>query len=166
MMPSEPGVTTFATPTDREVVVTRVVEARRELVFDMWTRCEHLRNWMGPKGWEMSTCEIDLRPGGAWRWGWSGPDGSGMELHGEYREVAPPERVVSTDNWGGEWPETLNTLTFTEEGRRTTITVTILYPSKEARDAALQTGMKEGMSQGYDNLDAYLRTLELKEATS
>lgn len=166
MMPSEPGVTTLATPSDREVVITRVVEARRELVFDIWTKCEHLRNWMGPKDWTMSTCEIDLRPGGAWRWGWSRADGSAMELHGTYREISPPDRLVSTDNWGGDWPETLNTTTFAEDRGRTTITLTILYPSKEARDAALQTGMKEGMDQSYGNLDAYLHTLILKEATS
>jgi uncharacterized protein YndB with AHSA1/START domain len=76
-----------------------------------------------------------------------------------YKEIRPPERLVSSESWGGNWPETLNTLILTEEDGKTTITLTILYPSKEARDAALQTGMKEGMSQSFNRLEEYLRTI-------
>ena len=153
------GATTFATPSDTEIVMTRVVDAPRSLVFEAWTRPEHVRNWMlGPEGWTMPVCEIDLRPGGEWRFVWRKADGSEMEMRGEYREVAPPERVVTTERWGPEWPETINTLELTEENGRTTITNRVRYPSKEARDAALQTGMKEGASQSFDRLAEYLNS--------
>lgn len=107
----------------------------------------------------MPVCEIDLRPGGEWHFVWRGPDGTEMEMRGVYREIVPPERLVSTESWGGEWPETLNTLVLSEEDGRTMMTVTVLYPSQEARDAALGTGMKEGWSLSYDRLDAHLRTM-------
>ncbi|MGH9313390.1 MAG: SRPBCC family protein [Vicinamibacterales bacterium] len=153
------GTLQVTTPSDREVLVTRVVDAPRRLVFDAWTKPEHLSHWMlGPSGWTMPVCEIDLRPGGAWHFVWRRSDGTEMEMRGVYREITPPERLVSTESWGGNWPETLNTLILTEENGKTTITHTITYPSKEARDAALQTGMKEGMSQSLDRLDEYLRT--------
>jgi uncharacterized protein YndB with AHSA1/START domain len=156
---SKAHATTFATPSDREIVITRVVDAPRSLVFDAWTKPEHVPNWMlGPQDWTMPVCEIDLRPGGAWHFVWRRGDGTEMEMHGEYREVSPPERLVSTESWGGDWPETLNTVELSEEDGKTTITCTVLYPSKEARDAALETGMKEGMSGSYDRLAAYLPT--------
>ena len=153
------GAATFTTPTDREIVVTRVFDAPRGLVFEAWTDPQHLPRWMlGPEGWTMPVCEIDLRPGGAWHFVWRKSDGTEMAMQGVYREVVPPERLVSTESWGGDWPETLNTLTLSEEGGKTTTTVTVLYPSKEARDAALQTGMKEGMSLSFDRLGEYVRT--------
>jgi uncharacterized protein YndB with AHSA1/START domain len=149
---------TFTTPSDREVVLTRVVDAPRRLVFEAWTSPEHVPHWMlGPKGWTMPVCEIDLQPGGAWHFVWCRADGSEMEMRGVYREIAPPERLVSTESWGGDWPETLNTLVLTEEGGQTTITLTILYPSKEARDAALRTGMKDGVAASFDRLAEHLR---------
>ena len=154
------GVTTFTTPSDREVVMTREVDAPRELVFDAWTKPEHVPEWMlGPSGWTMPVCEIDLRPGGAWHFVWRRADGTEMEMRGEYREVTPPERLVSTESWGGDWPETINTLTLSEEDGKTTITQTVLYPSKEARDAALATGMKEGVSVSFDRLAEHLRAM-------
>ncbi len=104
----------------------------------------------------MPICEIDLRPGGVHRTVWRGTDGSEMEIRGLYQEVTPPERLVSTESWGGNFPETVNTLIFAEEHGKTLVTLTVLYPSREARDAALKTGMKEGMEQGFINLDGYL----------
>ena len=81
-------------------------------------------HWMlGPDGWTMPVCEIDLRPGGAWHFVWRGSDGTEMEMRGVYREIAPPERLVTTESWGGDWPETLNTLVLTEEDGKTTIGV-------------------------------------------
>jgi uncharacterized protein YndB with AHSA1/START domain len=146
---------------DREIKMTRVVDAPRSLVFEAWTSAEHLPHWMiGPDGWTMPVCEVDLRPGGAYRFVWRNPDGAEMEMTGVYREVTPPERVVSTQSWGGDWPETINTLILSEEDGKTTVTQQILYVSKEARDAALQTGMKEGMELGFIRLDGYLRTME------
>jgi uncharacterized protein YndB with AHSA1/START domain len=155
---NEVGTTTFTTPSDREVVMTRVFDAPRRLVFEAWTSPEHVPHWMlGPEGWTMPVCEIDLRPGGAWHFVWRRSDGSEMGMRGEYREIKPPERLVSTENWGADWPETLNTVVLSEKDGKTTMTLTVLYPSKEAREAALKTGMKEGASQSFDRLAEYLR---------
>jgi uncharacterized protein YndB with AHSA1/START domain len=152
--------TTFTTPSDREIVMTRVLDAPRTLVWEAHTNPEHLPHWMtGPEGWTMPVCEIDLSPGGAWHFVWRRSDGTEMEMRGVYREITPPERLVNTESWGADWPETLNTLVLTEENGKTTITSTILYPSKEARDAALATGMKDGASMSFDRLAEYLRTL-------
>ena len=154
------GATTFTTPSDREIVMTRVLDAPRTLVWEAHTNPEHLPHWMtGPEGWTMPVCEIDLSPGGTWHFVWRRPDGTEMEMRGVYREITPPERLVNTESWGADWPETLNTLVLTEENGKTTITSTILYPSKEARDAALATGMKDGASMSFDRLAEYLRTL-------
>jgi uncharacterized protein YndB with AHSA1/START domain len=154
------GTTTFTTPSDREIVMARVFDAPRTLVWEAWTNPEHVPHWMlGPEGWTMPVCEIDLRPGGAWHFVWRRSDGTEMEMRGEYREITPPERLVSTESWGGDWPETLNTLILTEDDGKTTMTQTVLYPSTEARDAALETGMKEGASESFDRLAAHLRTM-------
>jgi uncharacterized protein YndB with AHSA1/START domain len=152
--------TSFTTPSDREIVITREFNAPRRLVFEAWTSCEHLPHWMlGPPGWTMSICEMDLKLGGKRRLGWRGQDGATMEIRGVTKECVPPERLVCTESWGDPWPETLDTLLFTEREGITTVTLTVLYPSKEARDAALQSGMKEGMNAGYERLDSLLRKL-------
>ena len=152
--------TSLTTPSDREVVITRTFEAPRRLVFDAWTRPEHVPRWMlGPEGWTMPVCEIDLRAGGGWHFVWRKSDGTEMGMRGTYREVVPPERLVHTESWGPEWPETVNTLVLTEEEGRTTAVLTLLYPTKKDRDAALATGMKEGMDVSYERLAAYLETL-------
>jgi uncharacterized protein YndB with AHSA1/START domain len=152
--------TTITMPSDREVLMTRVVDAPRRLVWAAWTDPRHLPHWMlGPDGWTMPVCEIDLRPGGTWHFVWRKADGSEMAMSGSYREVAPPERLVSTERWGPDWPETINTLVLSEFAGKTTIAQTILYPSKDARDAAIRTGMKEGADQSFARLSHYLRTL-------
>lgn len=153
------GATTFTTPSDREIVMTRVVDAPRRLVFEAWTSAEHLPHWMlGPSGWTMPVCEIDLRPGGAWHFVWRRSDGTEMGMRGVYREIAPPERLVSTESWGGDWPDTINTLILSEKDGKTTIALGIRYPSRDARDAALETGMTSGVSASFDRLAEYLRT--------
>lgn len=160
MISNPSTATTLTTPSDHEIVVTRVVAAPRRLVFDAWTNPKHLPHWMlGPEGWTMPVCEVDLRPGGAWHFVWRGADGSEMEMRGVYQEVTPPERLVATESWGGDWPETLNTVILAEHDGKTTITHSITYPSREARDAALQTGMTDGMSKSFDRLAEYLATL-------
>ena len=152
--------TTITTPSDREALITRVVEAPRRLVWEAWTSPEHVPHWLlGPEGWTMPVCEIDLRPGGSWRFVWRKSSGSEMEMRGTYREVVAPERLVSTEKWGPEWPETINTLVLTEKDGRTTIAQTILYPSKEARDAAMKTGMKDGADTSFRRLDAYVQAM-------
>jgi uncharacterized protein YndB with AHSA1/START domain len=147
-------------PSDREIAMTRVFNAPRRLVWEAWTNPKYVPQWMlGPDGWTMPVCEIDLRPGGTWHFVWRKDDGSEMEMRGGYRECVAPERLVSTESWGSDWPETINTLTLTEEGGQTTITETILYPSQEARDRALQTGMADGVALSFERLDQLLASM-------
>src|SRR5215475_12819686 len=114
--PKKHPAATFTTPSDREIVITREFDAPRRLVWEAWTRAEHVRRWLlGPEGWTMPVCEIDLRAGGAWHYVWRHANGTEMPMRGVYQEIVPPERLVSTDSWGGDWPETLNTLLLTEE---------------------------------------------------
>lgn len=151
--------TTFTTPSDLEISMTRVFDAPSRLVFDAWTSAEHLPHWMmGPDGWTMTRCDIDLRPGGAWRFEWRGKDGAVMGMGGVYQEVVPGERLVSTESWGGHWADTLNTLVLTEDAGRTTITCTMRYPSREERDAVLESGMKRGIEASYARLAEHLRS--------
>ncbi len=152
--------TTFETASDTELVATRTFDAPIELVWEMWTKPEHLSKWLlGPEGWTMPVCEIDLRPGGAWRYVWRKDDGTEMGMTGEVREVEPPTRLVQTENWGGDWPETLNTLELFEEDGRTRMILSISYPSQDARDRAIGTGMNDGASVSFDRLDDYLASL-------
>jgi uncharacterized protein YndB with AHSA1/START domain len=151
------GATRFTTPSDREIAVTRVFDAPRQLVFEAWTKPDHITSWMlGPEGWAMPVCDVDLRPGGAWRFVWRGADGQQMGMNGVYREVAPPERMVFTETWGGDWPPTLNTVVLADQDGGTRLTYTVLYVSTGARDASFSTGMSEGMTQSLDRLAAYL----------
>lgn len=160
MIKSHSAATTLSTPSDREIVITRVVAAPRRVVFEAYTNPVHVPNWLtGPEGWSMPICEIDLRLGGRWHYVWRRADGTEMTMRGVYTEIEPPEKLVSTESWGNDWPETVNTLILSELEGKTKITNRVLYPSKEARDMALQTGMLEGMSQGFERLDAYLLTL-------
>ena len=153
------SATSVTTPSDTEIVITRSIAGPRRLVYEAWTSCEHLPKWMGAEGWPMTECDIDLRVGGSYRYVSSGPDGFVLELRGTYTEVSPPDRLVSTGSWGGDWPETIDTLELLESDGRTTIRVTVKYPSQEARDAAMATGMAEGMSAGYDRLADYVAAM-------
>jgi uncharacterized protein YndB with AHSA1/START domain len=154
------GATTYTTPQDTEIVASRIFDAPIGRVFAAWTEPRHLQQWLlGPEGWTMPVCEMDLRPGGAWRYVWRKDTGEEMAMSGAVLEVVPPRRVVTTERWGPEWPETTNTLEFTEEGGRTRMTLTIRYPSKTARDAALGTGMKSGMDISFERLDRVLPSI-------
>lgn len=152
----------LTTPSDTEIHFTREFSAPRKLVWDAMTKPELLRKWMFcPPGWEMIGCEEDVRVGGSFRWTWrdnSNPDG-GMQMHGVYREVVHPERIVRTEVFDfGCVPqagEQLCTMTFTERANSTTMSLLVRYPSREARDGAIASGMKEGMAAGYDQLDAH-----------
>ncbi|GAA0726060.1 SRPBCC domain-containing protein [Dactylosporangium roseum] len=161
VMTGELGVTTFELPSDEEVRIVRTVAAPRGLVFDVHTRAEHLPKWMvGPPGWTMPVCEIDLRPGGRFRYVWRSAGDEELTIAGTFHEVIRPDRLVSSEAWSGDWPETRNTVTFAEHDGRTTITTTIRHVSQEARDAALQSGMKDGLDAGHARLEAYLATVE------
>jgi uncharacterized protein YndB with AHSA1/START domain len=145
---------------DREVVMTRVFDAPRHLVYEAWTKPELLKRWLhGPPDWSLAVCDMDLRPGGRLRWVWRGPDGQEMGLSGVYTEVVPPERIVHTELFDEDWTggETLVTLTLTERDGKTTTTLTVLYSSTAARDAALKTGMEHGVAAGYDRLEEILK---------
>ncbi|MEU7874017.1 SRPBCC domain-containing protein [Dactylosporangium sp. NPDC049140] len=151
------GVTGFELDGDLGVRVTRVVAAPPELVFDVYTSPRHLPHWMlGPPGWTMPVCEIDLRPGGPFRYVWRTGAGEELTISGTFEEIERPGRLVSTEAWSGGWATTRNTLTFTDLGGRTRITTHIAYPSAEARDNALHSGMREGMEASFANLEAYL----------
>jgi len=147
----------ITTPSDLEVTLARLVDAPRALVWAAWTTPELVQQWMlGPEGWSMPVCEMDLRPGGAWHRVWKKANGKEMEMRGSFREIVAPERLVSTEKWGPEWPETVNTLTLEAKGEKTLVRETILYPSKEARDAAIKTGMADGASVSFDRLQKVL----------
>ncbi len=149
---------TFTLPSDTEIEFKRDFSAPRDLVFDAMTQCEHMPQWMtGPDGWVMSICETDLRPGGAFVWGWTKAEGGEpMIITGKIVEVDRPARMVNTENWGEPWPEATNTLVLVEEGGVTSMTLTCTYASQEDRDNALKTGMSDGMSMSYDRLDQIL----------
>ena len=149
------GTLKVTTPSEREITFTRVFDAPRRLVFDAWTKPELLKRWFyGPPGWSLVVCEIDLRVGGAYRYVWHGPDGSDMGARGVYREIRRPERLVFTESFDEAWypGEALVTALLAKQGGRTTLTHTVRYESREARDAALKTGMERGMEASFDRL--------------
>jgi uncharacterized protein YndB with AHSA1/START domain len=155
---NKPGTTVYELPSDREIRFTRVFDAPLALVYACYTEPEHLRNWMtGPEGWTMIVCDVARRPGDKWYYAWRNADGAEMGFGGVSKEITPLERLVATSSWGPEWPESLETVEFQEQEGRTIVTTTILYASKEVRNAALETGMKEGMDVSFSRLDEYLR---------
>ena len=150
------------TPSDREITLTRLFDAPRSLVFQAVTKPEHVRQWWGilDDGYSVPVCEIDLRVGGKWRYVARGPQGEGPEFYGEYREIVPPERIVSTEIYA-PFPDagSVVTMILTEEGGKTRLTVTALYPSRDVRDIVLQTGMERGAALSYDRLEDVSRAL-------
>jgi uncharacterized protein YndB with AHSA1/START domain len=149
-------------PNEREIRVTRAFDAPRTLLWDCHTRPELVRRWMlGPDGWSMPVCEIDLRVGGGYRHVWrNDADGSQFGFRGQYRELAQPERIVHTEGWDGTEPDDANdalcTLALTEEGERTTLSCSMVFPTREIRDQALQSGMTDGMATSYDRLETMM----------
>jgi uncharacterized protein YndB with AHSA1/START domain len=152
-------------PSDREVKVTRSFKAPRALVYRAHTEPDLVRRWLlGPPGWSMPVCEMDVRVDGKYRWRWrNDQDGSEFGFSGTFREVKAPERLVHSEAYepgtvGGSFPgnDALVTVTLTEDGGVTTLTSLIDFGSKEARDAAMATGMTDGMEQSYQLLDKVL----------
>lgn len=151
-----------ATPNDHEIVMTRAFDAPRHLLFDCWTKPELLKRWLlGPDGWYFVVCDVDLSVGGAFRFVWRGPDGTDMGMGGEFREIVPPERLVNTETYDHDTSggAALVTVTFTEQAGKTMVTSTMRFPSQETRDAALASGMEDGVAVSYDRLEAYLGSL-------
>jgi uncharacterized protein YndB with AHSA1/START domain len=152
----------ITTPSDREIVMTRVFDAPRQLVYDAWTKPDLLKRWLGVfGGWALVVCDIDLNVGGAYRYLWRGPDDAEMGMRGTYREIVPAERIVCTEVFDQPWyeGEAVDTLTFVELRGKTTATTTVLYASKTVRDAVLKSPMEHGVAAGYDQLEKILASL-------
>ena len=153
---------TITTPNDREIVITRLFDAPRRLVFKALTTPELLKRWLlGPPGWTMTVCEIAPRAGSSYRFEWRKDDGTVMGMGGVIREVIPDERMVSSERFDTSWypGEALITQSLSEKNGKTTLTMTMRYESKEARDAVVQSGATAGMGMGYDRLDELLASL-------
>jgi uncharacterized protein YndB with AHSA1/START domain len=146
----------LTTKGDREIVMTRDFNAPRRLVFDAFTKPELVKQWLlGPPGWSMPVCEIDLKVGGVYRYVWRrDSDGSEMGMGGVYREIVLQERIVSTEVFDKAWypGEAVGTLVLSERAGKTTVTQTVLYQSREARDGILKSGMESGVAASYDRL--------------
>ena len=156
---SNTGSFQVTTPSDREIAMTRVFDAPRHLVFDALTKPELIKRWLlGPPGWSMPVCEIDLREGGTYRYVWrNDEDGKEFGTGGVFHEVHAPERFVATEKMDGFPGEgALVTQTLAEHGGRTTLTLTMRFDSKESRDGALATGMADGVAMSYDRMDEVL----------
>jgi uncharacterized protein YndB with AHSA1/START domain len=148
------GALKVTTPTDREIVMTRV--------FDAFTKPELLKRWFGPRGSSLVVCEVDLKVGGAFRFVLRSPDGKDMGMRGVYREVVPPERSVHMESFDDYPGESQVTGIYVEQGGKTTLTATVLYPSQEVRDAVIKLGMEHGAAESYDKLAELLASPELK----
>jgi uncharacterized protein YndB with AHSA1/START domain len=154
------GTLHVATAGDRAVVMTRVFDAPRRLVFDAFSKPELLRRWFGPRGWSLVVCDVDPGVGGGFRFVLRGPEGREMGMRGVYREIVPPERSVHLESFDDYPGESLVTSVFTEQDGRTTLTVTIEYPSPEVRDIVLKSGMEHGAAECYDKLAEMLAAVE------
>jgi len=156
------GKLEITTPSDREIAMTRTFDAPRPLVFEAFTRPELIKRWLGVRaGWTMPVCEVDLRVGGKYRYVWRGPKGNDMGMGGVFREIVAPERIVATEKFDDSWyaGEAVDTTVFVEKGGRTTVTMTVRYESKAARDGVLATPMATGVAESYDKLAEYLATI-------
>jgi uncharacterized protein YndB with AHSA1/START domain len=148
------GTATVTLPTDEQILITREFDAPKELVYKAFTTPELVKRWWSAKRGEVTTAEIDLRVGGRWRYVMVADGGFEVGFHGEYREIVPNERIVSTEVYEG-YPdeEAVNIATFTEVDGRTTLTILVQHTSKEARDAHIDSGMEAGLQDALDLLE-------------
>lgn len=160
MATTSSGTATVTLPTDEQILITREFDAPRHLVFEAWTTPELVQRWWNAKRGELTVAEIDLRVGGKWRYAMVTEDGFEVAFHGEYREIVPNERIVSTETYEGvpegvseEDATTVNTATFTEADGRTTVTILVQASSKESRDAIVESGMEAGLQDALDLLE-------------
>jgi uncharacterized protein YndB with AHSA1/START domain len=158
-MVSSSRTATVTLPKDEEILITREFDAPKHLVYKAWTTPELVKRWWHAKRGEMTIAEIDLRVGGAWRYVMVTEGGIEVAFHGEYREIVPNERIVSTEVYEGAPPMegseqgTLNTATLTEADGRTTLTVLVQAPNKDIRDAIIDSGMEDGLQDALDLLE-------------
>jgi len=148
------------TPSEREIVMTRLFDAPLDLVYDCYTKVELLKRWMQPEGWTFVACGNDLTTGGAFHWQWRNAQGQDMGIRGVYREIVPLQRIVRTEIFDQDptQSESLGTLLLSEQNDRTTLTITVLYPSRDARDHALKACVDKGVVNA--KLDALLAELK------
>jgi len=150
------------TPSETEIRLTRLFDAPRHLVFEAMTKPEHVKRWWGRlgEGYSVPVCEIDLRPGGAWRFVNRHPTGEAA-FHGEYREITPPSRLVFTEIYD-EYPDSVSVVTavFSDEGGKTRFTATVRYASLQVRDAVIASGMAKGAGISYDRLEDLVGELQ------
>jgi uncharacterized protein YndB with AHSA1/START domain len=144
---------TITTPSEREVMMTRVFDAPRDLVFAALTKPELLKRWMEAPGRSLEICDVELRVGGAYRFVWRGPGRKDVGTRGVYREIAAPGRLV-TSEWWEDWDagETLATTVLVEQDGKTTLTISMLFPSREVRDTVLESGLRSGAEANYEKL--------------
>ena len=155
------GTATVTLPTDEQILITREFDAPKHLVYNAWTTPELVKRWWSANRGEMTNCEIDLRVGGMWRYVMVTTEGGfDVGFHGEYREIVPNERIVSTETYEGlpegvsdEQGSTVNTATFVEADGRTTLTILVRAPSKETRDAIVESGMEDGLQDALDLME-------------
>ena len=154
------GTATVTLPTDTEILITREFDAPRHLVYRAWTTPDLVKRWWSGQRGEVISAEIDLRVGGMWRWVMVAHGGFEVAFHGVYREIVPDERIVTTEVFEGmPEGEALNTLTFTEEDGRTTLTLLVEHSSREHRDAHVNSGMEAGMQESMDALERVAASL-------
>ncbi len=148
------GTATVTLPTDEQILITREFDAPKHLVYKAWTTPELVRRWWHANRGEMTVAEIDLRVGGVWRYVMIANGGFEVAFHGEYLEIVPDERIVSTEVYEAMPDgEAVDTLTFTEVEGRTILTLLVQHTSKEDRDAHISSGMEDGMQDAMDLLE-------------
>ena len=149
---------TVTLPADDQILITREFDAPRHLVYEAWTRPELVKRWWHANRGEMTVAEIDLRVGGRWRYVMVTPDGFEVAFHGEYREIVPNERLVSTEVYEAMPDvEAVDTVTLAEADGRTTLTLLVQHTSKEHRDAHVESGMEDGLQDAFDLLEQVAR---------
>jgi uncharacterized protein YndB with AHSA1/START domain len=154
---------TLTLPSDTEILITRVFDAPAALVFDAWTKPEHVRNWWGPRGTSLVVCEIDLRPGGAYRFVERAPDGNEYPFKGEFLEIDPPSRLMHTQAFDiepfADHPAVITLTLEATPGGKTLMTSRSVYESQEYRDGHIASGMEPGMRETLDRLEEHLATI-------
>lgn len=150
-------------PSDQEILITRTFDAPRDLVWQMWTKAEHLQHWWGPEGWTLPICEMDFRPGGTWFYCMQGPDGMQSCGKASYFEIDAPQRIVYEDyftdaegNVVAGMPVAHIILDFIAEDNQTTVLNTVRYPTKADRDKVIEMGVQVGIDQTWNRLEVYL----------
>jgi uncharacterized protein YndB with AHSA1/START domain len=158
------GTAVVTLPADTQILITREFNAPRRLVYKAWTTPSLIKRWWTGDRGEATSIDADLRPGGTWRYVMMANGGFEVAFHGEYREIVPDERIVHTEIYeGAPGAEALTTVTFTESGGRTTVTVLVQHTSQEHRDMHINSGMEDGLQEAMDHLEQV--ALELAAAS-